>query len=81
MKITKRQIRRLIKEELSRLAERSEQGYRGPHEDIYDLGYGAGVKKDTAQNDGAMEKYGYDTPQGNAWDQGWDDGMGDGGWN
>ena len=63
------------------MRERSERGYRGPHKDIYDLGYGAGVRNNTDQNDEAFEKYGYDTPEGNAWSQGWNDGMGDGGWN
>ena len=81
MRITKRQIRRIIKEEISRIVERSEQGYRGPHKDIYDLGYGAGVKNDTAQDDAIFDKYQYDSPEHNAWSAGWDDGMGDGGWN
>jgi hypothetical protein len=80
MRITKRQLRRIIKEEISRLTERSEQGYRGPHKDIYDLGYGAGVKKDTVQDDEAFDKYQYDSPEGNAWKAGFDDGMADGGW-
>ncbi len=62
------------------MRERSEQGYRGPHKDIYDLGYSAGIKQDTDQDNEAFNKYQYGSPEGDAWKAGWEDGLADGGW-
>ena len=78
MKITKRQLRRIIKEEKSKLLremrdERSPQGRQtasGP-EAAYEQGYEAGTKGDRSEM--PLDQYGsrfYD-----AWMEGWDDGL------
>jgi ribosome modulation factor len=78
MKITKRQLRRIIREEKARLLreirdERSPQGRQtasGPTS-AYDQGYEAGTKGD--RSDMPLDQYGsrfYD-----AWMEGWDDGL------
>jgi len=78
MKITKRQLRRIIKEEKVKLLremrdERSPQGRqtaRGPAS-AYDQGYEAGTQGN--RDDMPLEQYG--TPFYNAWMEGWDDGL------
>ena len=77
MRITKRQIKRIIKEELSRLLEirdeRSPGGRQtasGP-KNAYDQGYEAGTQGN--RDDMPLEQYG--TPFYNAWMEGWDDGL------
>ena len=78
MKITKRQLRRIIKEEKARILreirdERSPQGRqtaRGPAS-AYDQGYEAGTRGDRSEM--PLEQYG--TPFYNAWMEGWDDGL------
>ena len=78
MKITKRQLRRIIKEEKAKLLrerrdERSPSGRQtasGP-KDAYAAGYEAGTKGDRSEM--PLEQYG--TPFYNAWMEGWDDGL------
>ena len=82
MKITKRQLRRIIKEELNRLIEtRGEQSVglapqgkntSGGPQSAYDQGYEAGTQGN--RDDMPLEKYG--TPFYDAWMEGWDDGLG-----
>ena len=78
MKITKRQLRRIIKEEKAKLLremrdERSPQGrYTGDGpKNAYEQGYEAGTKGD--RSDMPLEKWG--TPFYDAWMEGWDDGL------
>jgi ribosome modulation factor len=77
MKISKRQLRRIIKEELNRLVEirdeKSPSGRQtggGPTKP-YDQGYEAGTQGN--RDDMPLEKYG--TPFYDAWMEGWDDGL------
>ena len=82
MKITKQQLRRLIKEEKAKLLReiRGEVGVglhpqgkntSGGPQDAYDQGYEAGTKGDRSEM--PLEQYG--TPFYNAWMEGWDDGL------
>ena len=78
MKISKRQLKRIIKEEKLKLLkeirdERSPQGRQtasGP-KGAYEQGYEAGTQGDNS--DMPLDQYG--TPFYNAWMEGWDDGL------
>ena len=77
MKITKRQLRRIIKEEINCLSEirdeRSPSGRQsaGGPKDSYEAGMAAGRKGDRSEM--PLDQYG--TPHYNAWMEGWDDGL------
>ena len=77
MKITKRQLRRIIKEELNRLVERRDEKSPGGRQTVggptsaYDQGYQAGTQGN--RDDMPLGQYG--TPFYNAWMEGWDDGL------
>ena len=80
MKITKSQLRRIIKEEKARLlreirSERHPQGQKIATDeggmDPYDAGYEAGTQGN--RDDMPLEQYG--TPFYDAWMSGWDDGL------
>ena len=76
MKITKRQLRRIIKEEMNRLSEirdeRSPSGRQtGGSKDAYEAGKAAGMKGDRSEM--PLDQYG--TPYYHAWMEGWDDGL------
>ena len=70
MKITKRQLRRIIKEIRD---ERSPQGRQtaSGSKSAYDQGYEAGTQGN--RDEMPLEQYG--TPFYNAWMEGWDDGL------
>ena len=82
MKITKRQLRRIIKEEKAKLLRemRGEESVglhpqgkntSGGPQSAYDQGYEAGTQGN--RDDMPLEQYG--TPFYNAWMEGWDDGL------
>ena len=77
MRITKRQLKRIIKEELNRLVEIRDEKSPGGRQtaggptDAYDQGYEAGTQGN--RDDMPLEKYG--TPFYDAWMEGWDDGL------
>ena len=77
MKITKRQLRRIIKEEMNRLTEiRDERSPSGRQsaagsKDAYEAGKEAGMRGDRSEM--PLDQYG--TPYYQAWMEGWDDGL------
>ena len=70
MKITKRQLRRIIREIRDERSPQGRQTASGP-EAAYDQGYEAGTKGDRSEM--PLDQYG--TPFYNAWMEGWDDGL------
>jgi len=70
MKITKRQLRRIIREIRDERSPQGRQTASGPTS-AYDQGYEAGTKGDRSEM--PLEQYG--TPFYNAWMEGWDDGL------
>ena len=77
MKITKRQLRRIIKEGINGLSEirdeRSPSGRQsaGGSKEAYEAGKAAGMKGDRSEM--PLDQYG--TPYYHAWMEGWDDGL------
>ncbi len=70
MKITKKQLRRSIREIRDERSPQGRQTARGP-KNAYEQGYEAGTKGD--RSDMPLEQWG--TPFYDAWMEGWDDGL------